>query len=141
MIVYDVTDRDSFKAVEMWMGEVDKFAAPTVSRLLIGNKCDLNNERKVPVEEGQALAKKLGIKFVETSAKMAMAVSDAFKTMTQEMHTRINKKPQMKLPANGKGKSTPTPESKKVILSRRAEETKKKKGYSIIDYDSENSCC
>lgn len=93
MIVYDVTDPESFRQVEMWMGEVDKFAAPNVNRLLIGNKIDLAGERKVKTEEGAALAKKYGIKFLETSAKAATNVVDAFKEMTKEMHSRIIKKP------------------------------------------------
>lgn len=127
MIVYDITDRDSFSAVEMWMGEVDKFAAPTVNRLLIGNKCDLTSERKVSMEEGQALAKKHGLKFIETSAKNTANVIEAFKVMTGEMHSRILKKPAAKAMPGSKVYSTPTPENKKVILSKRTDNLEKKK--------------
>ena len=96
MVVYDITDPESFKAVEMWMGEVDRFAAAGVSKLLIGNKMDLAADRKVPTEKGQALAKKYGIKFIETSAKSSANVMEAFKTMTGEMHTRVAKKNTLK---------------------------------------------
>ncbi len=92
MIVYDITDPESFKAVEMWMGEIEKFAAAGVSKLLIGNKLDMAGERKVSTEQGAALAKHYGIKFLETSAKSATNVLEAFKTMTGEMYNRVAKK-------------------------------------------------
>ena len=92
MIVYDITDPESFKSVEMWMGEIDKFAAAGVSKLLIGNKLDMATERRVSTEQGAALAKHYGIKFLETSAKSAANVLEAFKTMTQEMYGRVAKK-------------------------------------------------
>jgi Ras-related protein Rab-1A len=53
MIVYDITDRESFKSVDNWMSEVDKFASQNVNKLLIGNKIDLTSDREVTYEEGQ----------------------------------------------------------------------------------------
>ena len=41
MIVYDITDRDSFNAVENWLVEVDKYASEDVSKILVANKNDL----------------------------------------------------------------------------------------------------
>ena len=52
MIVYDVTDRESFDAVDNWINEVEKYATVNVNKLLIGNKSDLINERQVSYEEG-----------------------------------------------------------------------------------------
>jgi GTPase SAR1 family protein len=105
MVVYDLTDPESFKNVEMWMGEIDKFAASGVSKLLIGNKLDMAADRKVSTEEGAALAKKYNIKFLETSAKSSTNVLDAFKTMTEEMHARVSKKTSSVKPTPG---MTPT---------------------------------
>ena len=101
MVVYDITDPESFKSVEMWMGEIDKFAAAGVSKLLIGNKLDMASERKVSTEEGAALAKRYNIKFLETSAKSSTNVLDAFKTMTAEMHNRVAKKTTSAKPTPG----------------------------------------
>ena len=95
MIVYDITDIDSFNSVEMWMAEVDKFASPSVNRLLIGNKVDLSAQRKIPFEKGAALAKEHKIKFLETSAKSTTNVIEAFKTMTEEVFGRMVKTPGM----------------------------------------------
>lgn len=106
MIVYDVTDDESFKSVEMWVEEINKFAASGVCKLFIGNKIDLETDRKVTTEQGAALAKHYGAKFVETSAKDSTNVLQAFKVMTQEMYNRNNKKASLQTtPTNG----TPKP--------------------------------
>ena len=52
-IIYDITDRDSFSAVQNWMADIDKHGSENVSRILIGNKCDLESQRQVSFEEGQ----------------------------------------------------------------------------------------
>eukprot|EP00826_Nyctotherus_ovalis_P022346 TRINITY_DN1735_c0_g5_i1.p2 TRINITY_DN1735_c0_g5~~TRINITY_DN1735_c0_g5_i1.p2 ORF type:complete len:123 (-),score=54.33 TRINITY_DN1735_c0_g5_i1:168-536(-) len=103
MVVYDVSDRDSFNAVQTWITDVNKLGTPGMTKILIANKSDLAEERRVAYEEGQHLAKKLGLKFIESSAKDSSNVFDAFKMMTMEMikkcksergmETGVNKKP------------------------------------------------
>jgi Ras-related protein Rab-1A len=51
-LVYDITDRQSFKDIENWLAEVDKFGNENVVKLLVGNKSDLENNRQVKTEEG-----------------------------------------------------------------------------------------
>ena len=68
-IVYDITDRESFNDVKMWMGEIKKYAQSKVTKVLIGNKKDLEEKRAVTFEEGEEMAKEYGIQFFETSAK------------------------------------------------------------------------
>lgn len=89
-MVYDVGDRESFDAVKKWVAEVRKLATPGVTTVLIANKNDLVEERTVSSEEGEYLAKKLGIKFMEASAKNDRNVFEAFKLMTKEMANRLN---------------------------------------------------
>ena len=43
IVTYDITDRESFTAVQTWMGEVEKHASDNISRILVGNKCDLED--------------------------------------------------------------------------------------------------
>jgi Ras-related protein Rab-1A len=45
--VYDCTDRESFNNVKQWMGEIDRYACENVNKLLVGNKCDLSEEKTV----------------------------------------------------------------------------------------------
>jgi Ras-related protein Rab-1A len=43
IVTYDITDRESFSAIQTWMQEVEKHAADNISRILVGNKCDLES--------------------------------------------------------------------------------------------------
>ena len=93
MIVYDVTDPDSFRAVDGWLADVDKLASSSVTKLLIGNKADLAGQRKITYEEGLALAKKCGMHFLETSAKSATNVQESFRLLTEQIYNRVIKNP------------------------------------------------
>ena len=86
MIVYDVTDADSFANVGMWLSEVAAHAGPNVVKLLVGNKCDLEEQRRVPAAEGHALAERYGIRFLETSAKMRLNVEESFRALAEEIY-------------------------------------------------------
>eukprot|EP00831_Metopus_contortus_P006303 TRINITY_DN12389_c0_g1_i1.p1 TRINITY_DN12389_c0_g1~~TRINITY_DN12389_c0_g1_i1.p1 ORF type:complete len:155 (-),score=30.57 TRINITY_DN12389_c0_g1_i1:50-514(-) len=91
IIVYDVTDKESFESVKNWMVEIDRLANDQVCRLIIGNKCDREADRKVTTEQGKELAKHYGVPFVETSAKAALNVEDAFKTISTSIHEKLQK--------------------------------------------------
>merc|ERR1712051_804589 len=89
IIVYDVTDKESFNNVKHWMQEIDKYAADNVNRLMIGNKCDLSSKKVVSYDEAKELADSLSVQFLETSAKNAHNVEQAFHTMATEIKTRV----------------------------------------------------
>ena len=91
-IVYDVTDRESFENVRQWMHEIDKFANPGVCKILVGNKCDMEEIRKVSTEEGAELARHFEIPFLETSAKNSINVDQSFITMSKEIKKNIQNK-------------------------------------------------
>lgn len=67
----------------MWMGEIEKYAAPNVNKILIGNKSDLTHERKISYDLGYSLAKEYKIKFMETSAKSSSNVMESFKEVAK----------------------------------------------------------
>ena len=85
LVVYDITDRDSFTNLTSWLIEIEKNANKNVFKLLIGNKNDLESERKVTTEEGKEFADSNGMKFIETSAKTADKVYEAFELLTKEI--------------------------------------------------------
>lgn len=91
MLVYDITDLESFNKINDWMIEVEKNAPNNVYKILIGNKCDLEDQRQVSYDQGKEFADTYGMKFIETSAKNATNVDDAFMTMTTEI-VNIKKK-------------------------------------------------
>ena len=89
ILTYDITDKQSFRDIDNWLTEVEKHASENVNKLLVGNKCDLEQNRQVSYEEGKAYADQLGIKFIETSAKNSVNVENAFFTMANEIKARI----------------------------------------------------
>ena len=85
LVVYDITDRESFENLNSWLIEIEKNANKNVYKLLIGNKCDLEDKRKVSFQEGKDFAESNGMKFMETSAKTASKVQEAFELLTNEI--------------------------------------------------------
>ena len=69
LILYDITEPSSFEHIKNWMVEIDKFGKQGVLRVIVGNKTDLENNRKVSKESAEMLAEHYGVKFFEISAK------------------------------------------------------------------------
>jgi small GTP-binding protein len=88
IIVFDVTDEESFKNVTSWISEIENYASESVCKLLVGNKTDLAEQRVVTRQQAEELAQRLGIPYIETSAKTADHVEEAFVMMTKEIRNR-----------------------------------------------------
>ncbi|KAD6453425.1 hypothetical protein E3N88_08130 [Mikania micrantha] len=95
IVVYDVTDQESFNNVKQWLSEIDRYANENVNKLLVGNKCDLTSQKVVSYETGKAFADEIGIPFLETSAKNSTNVEEAFMAMTAEIKNRMASQPAM----------------------------------------------
>jgi hypothetical protein len=78
LLVYDITRRKTFENCTTWLKEIRNFAAEDIPCVLVGNKCDLRHLRDVSIEEGKAVAEEHGLYFMETSAKDAENVEEAF---------------------------------------------------------------
>lgn len=89
LLVYDVTDDRSFSNIRHWMRNIDQHASEGVNRILIGNKCDMNEKRVVSKEQGAQLAQEFGVKFLETSAKANINVEEAFFALTRDIKKRL----------------------------------------------------
>jgi len=89
IVVYDVTDSDSFNNVKQWLSEIDRYSGENVNKLLVGNKCDLVNKKAVDYETAKAFADNKEIPFLETSAKAATNVEKAFLTMAAEIKNTL----------------------------------------------------
>ncbi|KAK9668688.1 hypothetical protein RND81_13G078600 [Saponaria officinalis] len=59
IVVYDVTDMESFNNMKQWLSEIDRYASDNVNTLLVGNKCDLVANRAVPFETAKVIATSL----------------------------------------------------------------------------------
>ena len=80
VIVFSIIDKDSFEHIDIWLKEIDNHAKENVLKLLVGNKCDLNEKRVISIEEAKALAKKYNIEYIETSAKDTINTNELFET-------------------------------------------------------------
>ncbi|KAH3745289.1 rab2 protein [Pelomyxa schiedti] len=78
LLVYDITRRDTFEHLSLWLEDCRRFSTQNIVIMLIGNKCDLESSRVIPREEGERFAKENGLFFLETSAKTAHNVEEAF---------------------------------------------------------------
>ena len=90
MMVYDITDLESFRYLDSWLKEIEKNASKNVYKILVGNKSDLEN-RKITFEKGKEFANLHGMKFFETSAKENRNVEEAFKEMTKDIINSLKK--------------------------------------------------
>jgi len=93
IVVYDTTDSETFEHVKTWLHEIDRYASENVNKLLVGNKSDLTSKRQVEVEAAKEFASSVSIPFLETSAKNATNVEDAFMTMAGEIKKRMASTP------------------------------------------------
>lgn len=95
LLVYDVSDDASFHNVRNWMRQIDQNATENVTRILIGNKCDVGaSDRKVSMEQGKKLAAEFGIKFFETSAKTNVGVDEAFSSVAATIVDKLRVNPE-----------------------------------------------
>mmetsp|Transcript_2021 Transcript_2021/g.5478 ORF Transcript_2021/g.5478 Transcript_2021/m.5478 type:complete len:188 (+) Transcript_2021:185-748(+) len=93
IVVYDTTDSETFEHVKTWLHEIDRYASENVNKLLVGNKSDLTSKRQVESETAKEFAQSVNIPFLETSAKNATNVEDAFMTMAGEIKKRMASAP------------------------------------------------
>ncbi|XP_078372247.1 ras-related protein Rab-13-like [Oculina patagonica] len=89
MVVYDVTDEKSFMNITRWISKIRENADKNVNKILIANKCDLEEKRKITRERGEELAENLGIPYVEMSALASSNIDEAFITLAKDILSRV----------------------------------------------------
>lgn len=85
VVVYDITNQDTFARAKTWIKELQRQASPNIVIALAGNKTDLANKRNVEYDEAEAYANENGLLFMETSAKTAFNVSDIFLAIAKKL--------------------------------------------------------
>ena len=96
IVVYDVSNRQSFDNVKRWLTEIEKYAREGVNKLLVGNKSDIPAEqRQVQQAEGKTFAERQTppISFLETSAKQGTFVDTAFLMMAHDIKNKMTTVP------------------------------------------------
>ncbi|KAM3140903.1 hypothetical protein pb186bvf_006914 [Paramecium bursaria] len=82
LIVFDITNKDTFEALDTWISAVNESSCRLTQILVIGNKLDLNKNRVISVEDAQEFCKKHELPYLETSALTGEFVDEAFKQLT-----------------------------------------------------------
>ena len=89
LVVYDITNKDSFKNVSTWIQDCKNQSPKTIFMVLVANKSDLNDKREVSYDDGKDLAEKNNMLFFETSAKNGDNIEEIFGNSAQEIAKKI----------------------------------------------------
>ena len=120
LLIYDVTDKDSFKNLSNWIIEIEKNSSKQVLKVLIGNKSDLEDKRVVTYNQGKEFADTYGLKYIETSAKKNLNVNEAFETLGREL-----------IIASEEKKITKQKQNKKITVAKAQD----------LNVEKKNGCC
>ncbi|EDW07282.1 ras-related protein Rab-21 [Drosophila mojavensis] len=85
LLVYDITDQDSFQKVKSWVRELKQMRGSEIALIIVGNKTDLEEQRAISYETALRYAQTVGAQYVETSAKENDGVNELFELLTQLM--------------------------------------------------------
>ncbi|XP_078187887.1 ras-related protein Rab-3B isoform X2 [Callithrix jacchus] len=90
ILMYDITNEESFNAVQDWATQIKTYSWDNAQVILVGNKCDMEEERVVPTEKGRLLAEQLGFDFFEASAKENISVRQAFERLVDAICDKMS---------------------------------------------------
>ena len=86
LLVYDITNRKSFENLDKWLSDLKSNGEDKISVVLIGNKSDLESERKITLEEGKEKAAFFKLAFMETSALNGNNIENAFNELITDVY-------------------------------------------------------
>ena len=89
LLVYDITRRETFAHLSRWLQETRSYSNPNVCITVVGNKLDLAHRRAVETAEGRQFAQDNGLSFIETSAKSAEGVDEAFLRLADKIYEKV----------------------------------------------------
>ncbi|TGZ68191.1 hypothetical protein CRM22_004400 [Opisthorchis felineus] len=93
ILMYDITNEESFNAVQDWVTQIKTYSWDNAQVVLVGNKCDLADERAVSVDWGRRLAQQLGLEFFEASAKEDVNVRNVFERLVDLIFDKMADNP------------------------------------------------
>jgi small GTP-binding protein len=88
IIVFDVTNQESFDNVKRWIQEISKYSSDGIVKILVGNKTDLANIRVISKDQGEKMAEEIDAMYFETSAKSGSNISQVFEESLRRMLTK-----------------------------------------------------
>ena len=85
VVVYDITNKESFNGAKSWVKELQRRGDPNVVIALAGNKADLHKKRRVETEEAKRYAEENGLLYMETSARNSTSVKELFQVIASKL--------------------------------------------------------
>lgn len=89
MLVFDIIDEDSFQKVQNWVKELRTMLDRDTPIVIVGNKIDLERNRKVTEEQARSYAESVGATYMETSVKLNRNVNETFLKIAQRTSLRL----------------------------------------------------
>ena len=84
ILIYDITSRKTYENIKNWVTQIKEEVSDKVNIILVGNKIDDEQNRKVSTEEGEKMAKEIGFDFYETSAKTGINIDSTFNDLVKK---------------------------------------------------------
>lgn len=139
ILVYDITDEDSFQKVKNWIKELKKMLGSDIVLVIVGNKIDLQKDRNVSQEMAENYAESVGATHYETSAKNNVGIEEVFLGLTQLMITVSD----MKRPQENAISRTNSMRRSRTVTVAASDEDEDNDGTSVSTGQSAASsrCC
>ncbi|EDV32684.1 uncharacterized protein Dana_GF22152 [Drosophila ananassae] len=132
LLVYDITDQDSFQKVKSWVRELRQMRGTDIALIIVGNKTDLEEQRAVMHQEAMQYARTVGAQYVETSAKENEGVTELFELLTQLMLEQLSQREPDSSPLR-----LQSPDTDALSISEEAES----EGQGDPNTGTHRSCC
>ena len=130
ILMYDITKKNTYKDISYWMEGIEENKKKEFPILLLGNKCDLEEKRKVSVEEGKELANEYKIDFMESSNKSGFNIKEAGNLIIKKI-IEIKEKEEEKEKKELKEKNLKN-QNEKIKITKETHTKKKKWSFSKI---------
>ena len=89
LFVFSLIDHISFEKLEEWITDVSQYCHPRAQMILVGNKCDLEEERKVTRDEIKNFAEEHNLPYIESSAKTGINITECFYQVARAIYDGI----------------------------------------------------
>ena len=92
IIVYDITDRNSFAHIKDWLDDVNKYTDDNPLKIIVGNKIDLIKDKQINNNDMKTMTAQTGIEIIECSAKDSIKINDLMEIMTKKLIEKKKKR-------------------------------------------------
>ena len=88
VVAFDVTNEESFKNVRKWMESIEEHADSSICKIMVGNKIDLDGDRKISLSEAQSTARSFNMEYFDASAKLNKGVKEVFECIMTQVYRK-----------------------------------------------------